>query len=153
MLNLNLPHMQQQFQHQVMNGFLHFVEPTGLWLCIIISMVESAIITAILGMCNKQMVYLYFIIFQDQHVSLCLLLTNAIWSYQLPFNFLMLGLQFFFILINFYTSLLTCQKMGTLHTLDIQSLKQRMMFPAKPSLLDHLGNTAPHTTCMEPHRG
>jgi hypothetical protein len=31
---------------------------------------------------------LFSIIFQDHHVSLCLLLTNTIWSYQCPYNFL-----------------------------------------------------------------
>ena len=44
-----------------MNKFLHFVEPTGLWLCTIISMVERVITTAMLGRCDKLMIIFNYI--------------------------------------------------------------------------------------------
>ena len=47
-----------------MNRFLHFVEPTGLWLCTIISMVERVITTAMLGRCDKLMEFLQYDYFQ-----------------------------------------------------------------------------------------
>jgi len=79
-----------------MNGFLHFVQLTGLWLCIFISKVEKSAISGILSRHGKvpeflqnSGIQLFLIIFSDHGVSVCLMLTNFSWLYRHPFDFLM----------------------------------------------------------------
>ena len=79
-----------------MNGFLHFVQLTGLWLCIFISGVEKDATNGILSrhgqvpeFLQNSDIQLFLIIFSDHSVSVCLLLTNFSWLYRHPFDFLM----------------------------------------------------------------